>query len=242
MKINNYRLEDLNIEIRTEVELNENFILPLFFKSSELTQDDINISYGYFAKDKVEQTQKREKPIDFKKIVLKNDGNVELHNFLKLQDYFAEEEEKKYINFVFKFVDLDLLNKTVSQNVYFDNVLELYDYLGEMGFLSTHFNHIFYVVAQYVKMLHIKINNICLQIFRVEKRYEKEEEYTMEMFELQASYEDLHIPYFPENINKSLSSWSYRERETLRCYKTKKNMIDNAIRKRIEREAKMGGK
>jgi hypothetical protein len=230
---NNFHLESLDIEMKTEVELNGGVILPLFFKASNITQSDVNFAISFLNKDKLSSKKQNKTSIsDFKKIDIINKTDIEFGFDLEYDCFFNKEHEKQTIERLFKFVDINILNTYFDFN--FKSYLDLYNYLIDIGLDFEHIEKLTYVVSVYINIIYKRITNICRKMFKLDNK--KDEEYSFVMFELQACYEDMKVPYFPENKNKTMQEWSYREREILRCYKTKKTMIDNAIHERITKK------
>jgi len=219
-----YTLYDLRISVDTEVDIG--VIIPLKIDIAKIDIQNANIAMSFLYKFKGREVLEPKKDIKHPtKIIVDQDKSDILFDFTDLS--YAKEidelDKENYTIEILKFVNFDIIDV--------DNEYDLYEHLLDNGFDTVHFANIFSTVNYYIVKVINEFRDKVKDILEIDNIDGKS--YNMALLDLKSTYEHSANTYYPENIGKANSEWSFREVELNRSYWTKKTMIDNAINKGI---------
>ena len=231
-KKKNLSLFDLDITKDTEIRFNDSFILPVKLKASELSYHDVNIAtfnmMKYYEAEKYKKIiQNKNNPLTINKVDFNKDSIIYDASELTFNRELNESRMDDLIKLYLKHINTeDKLFEGKNLLEHYE-VNDLFGWLMSIDFSNKDFNilqsHVSFWIRHVAKQLDDKISDL------LELDDKKGKAYNQAMIELQIAYEYGKGVYFMENLNKTCSDWSYRERILSKAYFTKKYLIDKAV-------------
>lgn len=208
-------LNDLLIVKYTEIDITEDLVWLLKFDIKDFADVDVALANFNMLKFKDLKKQKNIvkniKPAkDISKVEINEKEIVFDYTNLINKDFIDEIKNEDAIKGYIKFI--------IDGN---------YSDIIDSGFDLVHFEKLKDVCSFWIHKLAVDYENNINKLIELDDKTGTS--YNSAMMDLQIAYEHLKVCYFPENINKAFSQWSWREKVLSRSYFYKKYLIDKAV-------------